>query len=81
MNCNIKEMEARKRVLEQIRLDREARKLTGQLLPSQSTAVNSPLPVVNKASSAKDDGFCQIQVRLLNGAVIREKFKVSLALA
>ncbi|VDM92060.1 unnamed protein product [Litomosoides sigmodontis] len=69
------EMEARKRVLEQIRLDREARKQAEQILPSQSTAVNSLLPTVNSTSSVKDDGFCQIQVRLLNGAIIREKFK------
>ncbi|KAK6105205.1 UBX domain family protein [Brugia pahangi] len=71
------EMEARKRVLEQIRLDREARKLAEQLKQPQSTTLEiySPLPAVNEAPPVKDVDYCQIQVRLLNGSTIKEKFK------
>uniref|UniRef100_A0A0R3RXH8 UBX domain-containing protein n=1 Tax=Elaeophora elaphi TaxID=1147741 RepID=A0A0R3RXH8_9BILA len=71
------EIEARKRVLEQIRLDREARKSNEQLRPPQSTPipVSPSLPAANKTSVVKDDGYCQIQVRLLNGSTIKEKFK------
>ncbi|KAL3997772.1 UBX domain family protein [Acanthocheilonema viteae] len=70
------EIEARKRVLEQIRLDREARKLNEQLrLQSTAVPVNTPLSAVNKISPIKDDGYCQIQVRLLDGSIIKEKFK------
>lgn len=63
-------------------MDREARKLAEQQRLPQSTAVtvNSPSFAVNKASPVKDDGYCQIQVRLLNGSIIKEKFKVNLAL-
>ncbi|KAM3722078.1 UBX domain-containing protein [Dirofilaria immitis] len=71
------EIEARKRVLEQIRLDREARKVTEQLRKPQptTTTTSSPLPAVNAALPVKDTGYCQIQVRLLNGSIIKEKFK------
>ncbi|EFO28268.1 UBX domain-containing protein [Loa loa] len=71
------EMEARKRVLEQIRLDREARKLAEQLRQPQPTAVtvDSQLLAVNEASPVKAGDYCQIQVRLLDGSVIKEKFK------
>ncbi|VDO68499.1 unnamed protein product [Onchocerca flexuosa] len=70
-------MEARKRVLEQIRLDREARKLGEQSRQSQPVVatVNSPLPTVNATPPVKDTGYCQIQVRLLNGSMIKETFK------
>ncbi|VDM21029.1 unnamed protein product [Wuchereria bancrofti] len=71
------EMEARKRVLEQIRLDREARKLAEQLKQPQSATLEiySPLPAVNEAPPVRDVDYCQIQVRLLNGSTIKEKFK------
>ncbi|VDK72703.1 unnamed protein product [Onchocerca ochengi] len=71
------EMEARKRVLEQIRLDREARKIGEQSRQPQPVVetVNSPLPTVNATPPVKDTDYCQIQVRLLNGLIIKEKFK------
>lgn len=60
-------------------MDREARKLAEQLRQPQpkTVTVDSPLPAVNEAPSVKDGSYCQIQVRLLNGSVIKEKFKVS----
>lgn len=62
-------------------MDREARKLAEQLRHSQPAAITvSPFPTVNEASVTHFD-YCQIQVRLLNGSVIKEKFKVSLGLA
>uniref|UniRef100_A0A915PLI9 UBX domain-containing protein n=1 Tax=Setaria digitata TaxID=48799 RepID=A0A915PLI9_9BILA len=70
------EAEARKRVLEQIRLDREARKeVEQQREPQMAVAtIDRPMPAVNPVA-IKDSDYCQIQVRLLNGSVIKEKFK------
>ncbi|VDN18215.1 unnamed protein product [Gongylonema pulchrum] len=71
-----KEAEARRRVLEQIRLDREARKAatTGEPQP-EVVQRPEPTPPVNVAPVLRDSEFCQLQVRLQDGAVIREKFK------
>ncbi|VDN05198.1 unnamed protein product [Thelazia callipaeda] len=60
------EAEARKRVLEQIRLDREARKAAQEQRQQPQSA--SP-------NEVRDDSFCHIQVRLFDGSVIKEKFK------
>lgn len=67
----IEDEEAKKKVLEQIRLDREERKAKASGVP----IAPKPAAVVNVVAPPKDYSTTTLQIRLLDGKTVRQQFK------
>ncbi|ETN77988.1 UBX domain protein [Necator americanus] len=67
------EAEARQRVLDQIKADREARK-AGKVGVLPASPPQPTAPPVSATPTAKDYNQTTIQVRLLNGQAVRQTF-------